>query len=308
MRPLRPSHSLIVVTGKGGVGKSLLATSLARLSAAAGLRTVLVTLDTRDARHPFLDVPLEYRPVAVAERLCVARTDPYESLVDYARSRMPFGGLYQGFVRSRVFRDFAAAAPGFDELMCLGRLYNLAVECDFDRVVFDAPATGHLRTLLDVPGAVQRAVQVGPLHHVAGRIRDLLLDVERTHVLIATLAEELPVREALELVALCREDSRMGVGPVLVNRRVRFGLDAGTWERVHGLGARPQASPALRAALVVAGNEFGVAQAQAEALLPLEQAALPMLEIPQVVEPVFDAARLLARVDAALAPLVSGVS
>ena len=78
------------------------------------------------------------------------------------------------------------------------------MEREFDRVVFDAPATGHLRTLLGVPMAVQRAVQVGPVNHVAGRIRDLLLDTDRTHVCVATLAEEMPVREAQDLVTLYR--------------------------------------------------------------------------------------------------------
>jgi len=148
MSPLRPSHSLVVVSGKGGIGKSALAASIARLSARGGYRTVLVTLDTHDDRHPFLDVPLTYRPQPVAERLSVSRVDAFEAVTDYAKSRMPMGALYQGFFRSRAFRDFAAAAPGFDELMCLGRLYNLTVESGFDRVVFDAPATGHLRTLL----------------------------------------------------------------------------------------------------------------------------------------------------------------
>src|SRR5262245_5029374 len=106
MSPLRSTHSLLVVSGKGGVGKSALATSLARLSARQGKRTVLVTLDTHEERHPFLDVPLTYRPRRVSERLSVARVDAFEAMTDYARSRMPFSALYEGFFRSRGFRDF----------------------------------------------------------------------------------------------------------------------------------------------------------------------------------------------------------
>jgi anion-transporting ArsA/GET3 family ATPase len=305
MMPLRPSHSLVLVSGKGGVGKSALAVSVARLSARCGYKTVLVTLDTRDDRHPFLDARLTYRPQPIAERLSLCRVDAFEAIADYAKSRMPMAALYQGFFKSRAFRDFAAAAPGFDELMCLGRLYNLTVESGFDRVVFDAPATGHLRTLLEVPMAVQRAVQVGPVNHVAGRIRDLLLDADRTHVLIGTLAEEMPVREALDLVALCRDELRMSVGPILVNRRVRAPFTATEWQALTALEAPDSdASPALRAALRLAHGEMDLAAAQTEALQPLERPDLAVLEVPRVVLPAFDREALLAEIDRALEPLV----
>jgi len=305
MMTLRTSHSLILVSGKGGVGKSALAASIARLSAKAGLRTVLVTLDTRDERHPFLDVPLTYRPHAIAERLWVSRVDAFESIVDYAKSRMPMAALYQGFFRTRAFRDFAAAAPGFEELMCLGRLYNLAAESEFDRVVFDAPATGHLRTLLEVPMAVQRAVQVGPVNHVAGRIRDLLLDAGRTHVFIGALAEEMPVREALDLVALCRDELRMSVGPILVNQRVSEPFTATEWQAIGSLeGVDSPASPNLRAAIALARLEMEQAAAQAQALEPLRRPDLEIYEIPRIVQREFDCAALLDKLDQALSALV----
>ena len=65
-----------------------------------------------------------------------------EAAAEYARRALPFGAAYRAFFDSRMFRDFAAAAPGFEQLMCLGKLYNLAVETDFQRVVFDAPQRG----------------------------------------------------------------------------------------------------------------------------------------------------------------------
>jgi hypothetical protein len=304
MSPLRSTHSLLVVSGKGGVGKSALATSLARLSARRGKRTVLVTLDTREERHPFLDVPLTYRPRLVSERLSVARVDAFEAMTDYARTRMPFSALYEGFFRSRGFRDFAAAAPGFDELMCLGRLYNLTVEREFDRVVFDAPSTGHLRTLLGVPMAVQRAVQVGPVNHVAGRIRDLLLNTDRTHVCVVTLAEEMPVREAQDLVALCRDELRMSLGPILVNRRVHAPFDANEWRAlVQGTHDMPMSS-GFGSALEAARAEMESAAAQAEALEPLRRAHLAIHEVPRVVLAHPQREELLQQLDDALAPLL----
>jgi hypothetical protein len=144
------------------------------------------------------------------------------------------GMLYEAFFRSRAFQDFAAAAPGFEELMCLGKVYNLAAQSEFQRVIFDAPATGHLRELLEVPAATQRAVRVGPLNHNARKIEDLLLDPERTRVLVATLAEEMPVREALEIVTLCRDGAAHGRGPGTgesTGGATVCGARAGGWRR-----------------------------------------------------------------------------
>ena len=81
---------LVVVTGKGGVGKTSVAAGIASASASSGLRTVLVTLDTGDDRHPLLDVPLEYRPYQTAPGLFVSRLDAFEAVKEYVRRNMPF--------------------------------------------------------------------------------------------------------------------------------------------------------------------------------------------------------------------------
>lgn len=295
MKPFGDSHRLIIVSGKGGVGKSVLAAAVARHSAAAGRRTVLVTLDTRDDRHPLLDVPLRYEPQPTALGFSVSRVDAFQAAAEYARRTLPFGGVYESFFKGRAFRDFAAAAPGFEELMCLGKLYNLAVQSDFDRVVFDAPATGHLRDLLAVPRLTQQAVRVGPLNHNARKIEDLLLDPERTRVLIATLAEEMPVREALELLALCRDEMRMGVGPVLVNRRVPARC---TTRELESARAAASVSRSAAAGHLLDEGEHArdAVDTQAAALEPLAAARAATLEIPRITQPCYDAAALVEAV------------
>lgn len=301
MELLAKSHRLVIVSGKGGVGKSLLAAALARQSAQAGRRTVLVTLDTRDDRHPLLDVPLAYEPQATGHGFSVSRVDAFQAAAEYARRTLPFGAMYEAFFKSRAFKDFATASPGFEELMCLGKLYNLAVETEFDRVVFDAPSTGHLRDLLAVPRLTQQAVRVGPLNHAARRIEHLLLDPERTQVLVATLAEEMPVREAMELVTLCRDELRMGVGPVLVNRRAPKHFTEAELAGAEAARRRGALSAGAVHLLDQAEHLRSELASQEEALQPLREASLPLVEIPRVAQASYDADALLTAVAGFLA-------
>lgn len=261
-------QQLIVVSGKGGVGKTVMASAIAALCARSG-RTVLVSFDPQLDQHPIFEVPLGYEPAPVSPRLSVMRVEALPAIREYVRRKVPFSGLYDTFLKSRMFRDFAEAAPGFEELMCLGKLYDLATAGGYDHVVFDAPATGHLRTLIDVPGATLKAVLVGPLNHNARKIQDLLMDPERTRVVLATLPEEMAVREALELEAFCR-DRRLRVGPVIVNQWVadRFAADevAALKDVLAGI---PEPSESLGRAVRCALAEHELAASQAEAVAPL---------------------------------------
>lgn len=256
---------LIVVSGKGGVGKTVVASAVADLCARE-CKTVLVSFEGHADRHPLFDVPLTYEPQEAANNLWVMRVDAFAAIREYVRRKVPFSAMYDAFLKSRMFRDFAEAAPGFEELMCLGKLYDLATDSEFSKVVFDAPATGHLKTLIDVPAATLKAVLVGPLNHNARKIQDLLMNPERTRVLLTTLAEEMAVREALELEAFLTE-RRMGVGPMIVNQRVssRFGV-----EEIEAMTSITEPGPALAAAVSAARAESELAASQQESLALLE--------------------------------------
>ncbi len=270
---------LIVVSGKGGVGKTVVASAIADLCARDG-RTVLVSFDGQTDRHPLFDVPLTYEPQEAANNLSVLRVDAFEAIREYVRRKVPFSGMYDTFLKSRMFRDFAEAAPGFEELMCLGKLYDLATDSEYSKVVFDAPATGHLKTLLDVPAATLKAVLVGPLNHNARKIQDLLLDPERSRFVVATLAEEMAAREAIELESFLKE-RRMGVGPMVVNQRVPARFCA---EEVAAMASVTDPGPALSAAIGAARAEHQLASSQEESLALLEDGSRDLWQLPRVID------------------------
>lgn len=264
MTSLPYSEKLLIVSGKGGVGKTVLSSALAAVCASNG-PTILLSLDGGLPAHPVFDVPVAYQPREILPDLWIADLDSLSAIREYVKRKVPFSGLYDSFLTSQMFRDFAEAAPGFQELMCLGKIYDLVSESRFQRVVVDAPATGHLKTLLDVPAAAANVVQVGPLNHNARKIHDMLLDPERTRVLLAALPEEMAIREACELREFCIQ-RRMNTGPVLVNQYVaqRFRPD-----EVEALGEL-QAADGLAAGIRSACAEAELAAVQELALAGLE--------------------------------------
>ena len=274
------SQQLIIVSGKGGVGKSALAGAIAYLLANAG-PTILVTLETHHERHPFFDVPLTYRPSRVSDGLAVCYVEGLEAIREYVRRKMPFAGIYDVFLKSRMFRDFAGAAPGFEELMCLGNIYDLVTDSTYQHVVFDSPSTGHMKTLLDVPKAMLDAVRVGPLNHNALKIQDLLLDPERCQMVLAALPEEMAIREALELHEFCG-DRRMNLGPIVVNQCVAERIQP---QELDALDSLADLSSELRTAREAVRAEFELARSQSQAMQLLSGApAARVLNMPRFID------------------------
>ena len=213
-----PGAQLIVVTGKGGVGKTTVAAALARLLAARDRRVVLLELDAREPLHRFLGVPPSAgQPVAAGPFLHLLNLRPQAVMEGLVRDRLKIAPLARAVTASPVFRHFVDGAPGMKELAVLGhslRLVRHEVRPHADVVIVDAPATGHGVQLLAAPGLVTQAIGGGPLGRLAGQVAEFVGDAERTAVVVTALAEEMPVQEALELFAMMRE--RLGRSPDLV--------------------------------------------------------------------------------------------
>ncbi len=202
---------LLIVMGKGGTGKTSLAASLGVLAARHGIETAVIEV-AGAAALPALLSPDDgisegsRSPVGVAPRLSTLRVIPKVALEEYLELQLPVGRLASLIVRNAGFQRFLDAAPGWRELITLGKIWHLEREMRGDRprydlIVVDAPATGHGLSFLSVPGVVLESVRLGPLRRHTDAVWRLLRNPEQTLVLPITLPEELPVKETLELCA-----------------------------------------------------------------------------------------------------------
>jgi anion-transporting ArsA/GET3 family ATPase len=294
--PLGVASRLWIVTGKGGTGRTSVAAALALCAARAGERVLLAGSAADGALPALLEIAephaAQEQPLEVEPGLFALLLSPERALAEYVELQLPLGGLGKRLLASRAFRAFLDAAPGWRDLVALGKLVQLEQERAggrprFDRIVLDAPATGHALSMLSTPQVVLDVVRMGPLRRVAEAVRALLVDPRRTQCILVTLAEELPVCETLELAAALRRIA-VAVGPVLVNRREpEPGLDLAELRaalgRVPARGAPALARPrALAAAL--AFQQLRCAQ-QRHWVAALERELSPVHSVADLVEP-----------------------
>ncbi len=213
------TRQLVVVTGKGGVGKTTVAAALGRLLAANGRRTLLLLeIDPRESLHQLLGTePSGGHIVKVSSRLSVQNLQAQAVVDDLVREKLPIAALARKVIASSVFQHFAQGAPGMKEMAVLGYALR-TVEGHYrhkaDVVVLDAPATGHSVSMLAAPLVLADAIGGGQLGEMAKELARFIADPARCGVVLTALAEEMPIQEALELIALLRE--KIGRPPELV--------------------------------------------------------------------------------------------
>jgi len=215
----------VIVTGKGGTGKTAVAAALAVAAARSGLR-VLVAEVSPDEQIPGRIEPGSpdsgYAGRELRPGLFSMQIDPFQALAEYLGLQIGTPGLVRRVLGAQAFRQLMNAAPGWRELITLGKVWHLeqmqlGARPRYDLIVVDAPATGHGVAFLSVPRVVVSALRTGPLRRHSKLVEEMLEDPERTLLLPVALAEELPARETAELVAHVRADVGIAIDRVVVN-------------------------------------------------------------------------------------------
>lgn len=224
MHPLLHSladRSFLVVTGKGGVGKSTVSAALAQTLTQAGRSVLIIEIDPRENIHQLFQVPPSGGDVVdQGGNLYLQNLKPRQALDLLVRDQMGDGFVYNRIVKSSGYHHTAEGAPGLKELAILDYADRRTRERGddglgpFDTVILDAPATGHGVTLLAAPMLVTEVLQQGPVGRKARDLADFVADARRLGIVVVALAEEMPVQESLELRRTM--DERLGRQPELL--------------------------------------------------------------------------------------------
>jgi len=215
---------LLVVTGKGGVGKTTTAVLLSRLLAGHGRRVLCLEIDPRENAHQMLDVPPSAGEISpVGRGLFLQNLLARDVLDQIVRGHVRLGFVAERILRSPIYEQFAGGCPGLEEIAVLGYAMRVArglepAAGEIDTVVLDAPATGHGVTMLTAPLVVSGVIEGGPLGQMAGELSEFMADASKCGVVVVSTAEELPVQESIELLELLRARFGRAAELMVLNR------------------------------------------------------------------------------------------
>lgn len=216
---------IIMVAGKGGVGKTTVAAALGVCAAAHGIDTLLVEIEgKRGLATLFGHDALAYDAVELQApvpelgqgRLRARTISADAALADYFEDHglRRFG---RTLGRMQVLDTLATSTPGLRDLIVLGKVKALEVADDAELIIVDAPASGHALSFLRAARGLQQSVDTGPIRRQADEVAEMLNDPARAQVVLVAAPEETPVNELIETAYALEEDVGVALAPLLVN-------------------------------------------------------------------------------------------
>jgi len=221
--PALLDRRLVVVTGKGGTGKSTISAAVALAAARRGKKVLVCEVVAKERVADFFGRPSSGTQIReLVPNLYSIHVRPREAMREYALMILKYETLYRIAFENAAARYFLAAAPSLAEIVMLGKVWwHASQEMErgrlrWDMVVLDAPATGHGLTFLTVPEVFLRLVSEGPLARDMRSMQSLLADPAKCSICVVTLPEEMPANEAVELDRALRQHE-LPAGPLFLN-------------------------------------------------------------------------------------------
>ncbi|MEA2446528.1 MAG: hypothetical protein QOK47_165 [Actinomycetota bacterium] len=222
---------ILIVSGKGGVGKTTVSAALALVAARAGHKVCIAEVDRKGTLPKLFgrggrrieDRPtLGYEPREIAPGVWGMNIVPEEALAEYLDVQYHMKRISKAFTSTHFVDYITTAAPGLKDILVLGKIWYLERDRsgrkdEFDTIIVDAPAAGHMLTFLSAPMGLSDALRVGPVRKQSDWLIEMLRDPERTRVHLVTLPEEMPVTETLETASALEGDIGINSGVVFAN-------------------------------------------------------------------------------------------
>jgi anion-transporting ArsA/GET3 family ATPase len=239
---------VVVVSGKGGVGKTTIAAALALAAARAGKHVLLAEMEDREAFAPLFGLQrLAYTEQRIAPNIAGLTVEADEALIEYLQMFYGIPRASRALLRTKAVEFATQTAPGLKDILLIGKIKEAEGrrrdgKYAFDQIVVDAPPTGRLPRFLDAPRAVVDLVHGGQIRQQALGVLEMVTDPKRLQVVLVAQPEEMPVRETADTIETLSK-MNVSLGPVVMN---------GVWDEIGSLGRDPVAK--LRAAAAAAGE------------------------------------------------------
>jgi anion-transporting ArsA/GET3 family ATPase len=282
-------RQMLFVTGKGGVGKTVVAAALALALEREGRRTIVCELSGQ-ARIPALLGASAGAPgeeTRIGDGLWATTIEPYKVMEEWIGRILGSKRLTGLLTRSNFFRAFAEAAPGGMELGNTVKTWELAQDPRWDKrrrgydtVIVDGPAMGHAIGMLRTPKTFSDIARVGPIASQSERVREWLGDPRRTGYVAVALPAELPVSETLDLGGRLRRAIGRRLEAIVLNGVLPDRFDADEVDRVAAAAAEDVAGAIHGADARAESQHEHVVRLEQEADAPVHQ--LPFLFAPQL--------------------------
>lgn len=210
---------LVIVSGKGGVGKSAVVSGLALLAQRHGLRVLAMEMGSPGGLSAHFGTgPLEFEPREIRAGLHAMRMVRADALLEYLAGQLNIMGITRFGTVARAFDALATTAPGIREIITIGKAV-WEVDADrWDLVIADAPPTGQIGSYLRAPKTVRELVPSGKIREQADRMADTLKDPRLTGVVLVTLPEELPTTETSETLDWLTQEQLIPRPQLVANR------------------------------------------------------------------------------------------